>query len=182
MGLLRHALVLMAGLPVLAPTAHADDRTAAIDPAGIAGITLILTPLELRTRAPLTQATLPGSGCTFTTSFHAAKNAEMLDILNRHLAAIPDQASGHFLLRNAVYLRMVDGMVIRYLIGPAVGPRKEVHGGSETSNTGSYIPFKSDERLLHALRRWAASGVAQKDPSAQCADKDRFLQVAAPQP
>lgn len=177
----RHISLLLAGA-LLLPAAHADERTARIDASAVAGITLVLTPPMLHTRAPLNQKTLAVAGCTFTTAFQHDKHAAMLDILKRHLVDIPADEAARFLLRNAVYLRMTDGSTVRYLIGRADGPNGIVHGGSETGATASYLPFKSDEALLRALREWAADGTAQKEPSSRCLDKRGFLQQGMPQP
>ncbi|MEW6763335.1 MAG: hypothetical protein AB1437_21150 [Pseudomonadota bacterium] len=176
------ALLLVAAHAVTIPSAHADERTARIDPSAVAGVTLILTPPGLQTRAPVTQATLPNYGCTFTASLQPDKHAAMLDILKRKLVDIPADEAGHFRLRNAVYLRMADGSTIRYLFGEAMGAKREIHGGSETGVTAGYIPFRSDDVLLRELRHWAASGTAQIKPSSQCLDKQRFLAPDDAQP
>lgn len=169
------ALLLAAVHAVAIPSAHADERTARADPSAVAGVTLILTPPGLQTRAPVTQATLPNYDCTFTTSFQPDKHVAMLDILKRNLVDIAENEAGHFYLRNAVYLTMVDGSTIRYLFGEAAGAKNEIHGGSETGATASYIPFRSNDVLLRELRQWAASDTAQVKPSSQCVDKQRFL-------
>lgn len=169
------ALLLAAVHAVALPVAHADERTARIEPSAVAGVTLILTPPGLRTRAAITQATLPNYGCTFVASLQPDKHAAMLDILKRKLVDIPADEAGHFRLRNAVYLLMADGSTIRYLFGEAEGARNEIDGGSETGATASYIPFRSDAGLLRELRQWAASGTAQVKPSPRCQDSQRFL-------
>lgn len=180
MAIRRTALLLLAGLA--ASLASASERSAGIAPAQVANVTLILIAPGVQFRAPPTRATLEAVGCSFSASFQADKSAEMLAILKRNIVEIPAGEAHHFYLRNAVYLRMTDGTTLRYLFSASDHPGNAVYGGSETGATASYIPFMSDERLLRELRRWAASGTAQKNPQSWCVDKAKFLQEPGTQP
>ncbi|WP_175016765.1 hypothetical protein [Massilia sp. YMA4] len=161
-------LILVLGLAIslsykfAAASEHGGDATKFTPNASeVLSVTVVLTPSDVRRRAPLREEDLLAMGCNF--SENTKKIASLTNILRDHILRDDGQAQS-FYLQNAVYLRLRNGSVTRFTFGGEGERNKQINGAVDDSSSGNSAFFSAEYSLLKDLRKWLADdGVERKD-------------------
>jgi hypothetical protein len=128
-------------------------------------VTLILTPTNIQTRAPLSESDLARIGCTFL-STQALEKESILRILKTGVK--DSEKARDFKLRNAIYIENSDGTRAKVLLSDAYYAKEEVQGEIQISSMTGIKPITAQKSFLTELREWASKNKNRKNFSSDC--------------
>jgi hypothetical protein len=159
------ALVVATGMTYALPAAGAQSGHAAdLIPAAseVTSATIVLTPPGLFTRSPLTERQMLAYGCHFTAD--SERVAHLIDIV-RNGVQDDDGRVSKFHLRNAIYLHLKSGSVIRYTFSDTRNHGQQIYGWIDHSGPDGGMYFFAQSGWLEDLKRWSLDdSVEKKDP------------------
>lgn len=135
----------------------------------VASATVVLTPPGLMTRAPLTEKQILGFGCGFTED--SKHISSLVNIIKTNLQGDRGQV-GRFYLRNAIYLNLKSGALIRYTFSDAINRDQQIYGGIDYDSTGGSTLFLAQSGFLVDLRRWLPHDSVVAKDGKWCVEKN----------
>jgi hypothetical protein len=173
---IKHKVVGVLGVSVVITCSAATARELSKDvskltpdASEVISATVVLTPPGLMTRAPLTEKQMLGFGCNFTQERESI--SALVDVIKNNLQGDNSQA-GRFYLRNAIYLKLKNGTVIRYTFSDATNRDQQIYGGADYGGAGDSSIFMAQRSFLEDLQRWLPHKSVERKDGKWCVDKN----------
>jgi hypothetical protein len=132
--------------------------------------TIVLTPPGLMTRAPLTERKLLEFGCQ--SSNDGRDISHLIDIISGNLQDDKGEV-GKFYFRNAIYLKLGNGSVIKYIFSAAIHQNERIFGRADNGSGGDNSLFLAKSDFLKKLQEWSMAGSVEKKDAAWCLENNQ---------
>lgn len=151
---------------VAAANAQGADVAKLIPHAGdVVSATIVLTPAGVFYRRAPTETTMLASGCHV--SQDPKRVAALLDVLKSNLQSDDGNVTS-FVLRNGVFLKLRNGVTVKFTFGGAEHRDNRIHGWADNGKPSDSMYFFSQAGLLVALERWAGNDLVEKKDGQWC--------------